>query len=72
MVASRQGNNSPARVIDLTGEDDNSYDFARAMKASLETQSAPQFGPSERPSHLSWAVVPSNACFPVHLNSRIH
>lgn len=56
--------NSPARVIDLTGEDDNNDDLSRAVKASLETSSGPQFGPSQRPAHPDWAVVPSNACLP--------
>ncbi|KAH7912508.1 hypothetical protein BJ138DRAFT_1004302 [Hygrophoropsis aurantiaca] len=53
--------NSP--TIDLTGDDPND-DMSRALKASLESisqETAPKFGPSERPSDPNWAVVPSNA-----------
>lgn len=52
----------PSPVIDLTGDDDT--DMARALEASLETKTGPQFGPSERPPHPDWqvAVVRSNAC----------
>jgi hypothetical protein len=45
-------------VIDLTGSDE---ELQRAMAMSLETE--PTFGPSNRPSDLNWAMVPTNVSF---------
>lgn len=53
-------------VIDLTADTEDD-EMTRAIQMSMEenSQSGPQFGPSERAPHPDWQMVRSNVCCPI-------
>ena len=59
---------SSSSVIDLTGDED---DMSRAIQMSIQesSQTAPQFGPSDRAPHPDWQMVRSNVMYFTRITS---